>query len=62
MKPVLIILTCVFILFMLSGCVVAPYDPVVYAAPPRPATVVMRPAHGHYYHHGHRSYSRRDGR
>ncbi len=34
MKPILIILTCVFILFMLSGCVVAPYpEPVAVAAP-----------------------------
>jgi hypothetical protein len=61
-KPVLILLTSLFILFMLSGCVVAPYDPVVYAAPPRPATVVVRPAHGHYDHHGHRTYWRRDRR
>ena len=43
MKPVLIILTCVFILFMLSGCVVAPY-------PER--TVVVRPAPAYYYHPG----------
>ena len=48
MKPVLIIVTCAFILFMLSGCVVAPYDPVVYAAPPPPTAVVVRPAYGHH--------------
>ena len=42
MKPVLIILTCVFILFMLSGCVVAPY----------PERVVVRPAPAHDYHPG----------
>ena len=62
MKPVLIILTCVFIIFMLSGCVVAHYDPVVYAAPPRPAAVVVRPAYCHHYHHGHRWQGRRDWR
>ena len=51
MKPILIILTCVFILFMLSGCVVAPYaEPVVVAPPPPPRTVVVRPAYGHYHH------------
>ena len=53
-KPVLIVLTGLFIVFMLSGCVVAPYEPVVVAPPP-PAAVVVRPAHGHYhhgYHHG----------
>jgi hypothetical protein len=55
MKPALIVLTCAFILFMLSGCVVAPYDPVVYAAP----------AHAHHQHHhhpGHRSHGRRGWR
>ena len=61
MKPVLIILTCVFILFMLSGCVVAPYEPAVYAAPPRPATVVVRPGYGHH-HYGHRWQGRRGWR
>jgi len=50
MKPILIILTCVFILFMLSGCVVAPYaEPVVVAPPPPPAAVVVRPAYGYAY-------------
>ena len=50
MKPILIILTCVFILFMLSGCVVAPYaEPVVVAPPPPPAAFVVRPAYGHAY-------------
>ena len=58
-KPVLILLTSLFILFMLSGCVVAPYDPVVYAAPPRPATVVG-PGYGHHY--GHRWQGRRGWR
>jgi hypothetical protein len=52
MKPVLIVLTCAFILFMLSGCVAVPYEPVVYAAPPPPAMVVVRPAYGHYYGRG----------
>ena len=42
-KPVLILLTSLFILFMLSGCVVAPY-------PER--AVVVRPAPAHYYHPG----------
>lgn len=42
MKPILIILTCVFILFMLSGCVVAPY--------PEPV-VVARPAYDYHYDH-----------
>jgi hypothetical protein len=49
MKPILIILTCVFILFMLSGCVVAPYAEPVVVAPPAPAAVVVRPAYGHPY-------------
>ena len=62
MKPVLIVLTSVFILFMLSGCVVAPYDPVVYAAPPPPAAVVVRPAYGRHYQQGHRSQGRRGWR
>ena len=52
MKPILIILTCVFILFMLSGCVVAPYaEPVAVAPPPPQRAVVVRPAHGHYHPH-----------
>jgi hypothetical protein len=51
-KPVLILLTSLFILFMLSGCVVAPYpEPVVVAPPPR-AAVVVRPAPAYYYHPG----------
>ena len=60
MKPALIVITCIFILVMLSGCVAVPYpEPVVYAAPPPPA-VVVRPAYGYHHHyHGHRSYSRR---
>jgi hypothetical protein len=61
-KPVLIVITSLFILFMLSGCVVAPYEPVVYAAPPPPAAVVVRPAYGHHYHHGHRWQGRRGWR
>ena len=43
MKPILIILTCVFILFMLSGCVVAPY--------PEPVVAVRPACDYHYYHH-----------
>jgi hypothetical protein len=62
LKPALLLLTCLFILFMLSGCVVAPYEPVVYAAPPPPAAVVVRPAYRHHYHHGHRWYGRRGWR
>ena len=50
-KPVLILLTSVFILFMLSGCVVAPIPEPVMVAPPPPAAVVVRPARG-YYHPG----------
>ena len=62
-KPVLLLATCLFILFMLSGCVVAPYEPVVYAAPPPPrAAVVVRPAYGRYHHHGHRWHGRRGWR
>ena len=50
LKPVLILLTALFILFMLSGCVVAPYpEPVVVAPPPPPAAVVVRPAYGYHY-------------
>ena len=49
MKPILIILTCVFILFMLSGCVVAPYAEPVVVAPPPPAAVIVRPSYGHPY-------------
>lgn len=64
MKPFLIVLTCAFILFMLSGCVVAPYEPVAYAAPPPPrAAVIVRPAYGHHHrHHGHRWQGRRGWR
>ena len=52
MKPLLIVLTCAFILFMLSGCVVAPYEPVAYVAPPPPrAAVIVRPAYGHHHRH-----------
>lgn len=62
MKPLLIVLTCAFILFMLSGCVVAPYEPVAYVAPPPPrAAVIVRPAYGHH-HHGHRWQGRRGWR
>ena len=64
MKPILIVLTCAFILFMLSGCVVAPYEPVAYSAPPPPrAAVIVRPAYGHHHrHHGHRWPGRRGWR
>jgi hypothetical protein len=59
MKPLLIVLTCAFILFMLSGCVVAPYEPVAYAAPPPPrAAVIVRPAYGHHHRH-HRQHRHR---
>jgi len=52
LKPVLILLTALFILFMLTGCVVAPYaEPVVVAPPPPPRAVVVRPAYGHYHQH-----------
>ena len=47
-KPVLILLTALFILFMLSGCVVAPYPEPVVVAPPPPAAVVVRPAYGYH--------------
>jgi hypothetical protein len=54
MKPILIILTCAFILFMLSGCVVAPY--------PEPV-VAVRPAYDyHHHHHYHRGPYWRRGR
>ena len=61
MKPILIILTCVFILFMLSGCVVAPYpEPVVVAPPPPRAAIVVQPSYGYRYHpygpYGHRGW------
>ena len=49
LKPLLILLTALFILFMLSGCVVAPYAEPVVVAPPPPAAVVVRPAYGHAY-------------
>jgi len=49
-KPLLILLTCVFILFMLSGCVVAPYPEPVVVAPPPPPAVVVRPAYAYHYH------------
>lgn len=63
MKPILIVLTCAFILFMLSGCVVAPYEPVAYVAPPPPrAAVIVRPAYGHHHRHGHRWQGRRGWR
>ena len=58
MKPILILATCVFILFMLSGCVVAPYPEPVVVAPPPPAAVVVRPAYGHHYHHHGRHWRR----
>lgn len=36
----------------LGGCAVVPVEPVVYAAPPPPATIVVRPAYqGHYDYH-----------
>ena len=58
MKPVLIVLTSLFILFMLSGCVVAPIpEPVVVA--PAPRAVVVRPAPAYHYHPG--PYWRRPG-
>jgi hypothetical protein len=51
LQPILIVLTCVFILFMLSGCVVAPYpEPVVYEAP------------RHHHYHGHRPHWRQHWR
>ena len=63
MKPILIVLACAFILFMLSGCVVAPYEPVAYAAPPPRAAVIVRPAYGqHHRHHSHRWQGRRGWR
>lgn len=61
-KPVLIVLTGIFILFMLSGCVVAPYEPVVVAAPPPPAAVVVRPGYGRYHHGYHGRHWRRGHR
>ena len=52
-RALLLFLTAVFILFMLSGCVVAPYPEPVVVAPPPPRAVVVRPAHGyHYYERG----------
>jgi len=58
-KPALILLTALFILFMLSGCVVAPYAEPVVVAPPPPAAVVVRPAYvyhpyGPHWHRGWR--------
>ena len=59
-KPALILLTALFILFMLSGCVVAPYaEPVVVAPSPPPAAVVVRPA---YVYHPYGPYWRRGWR
>ena len=52
-KPVLILLTALFILFMLSGCVVAPY--------PEPV-VVARPAYDYHYDHHRGPYWRRGWR
>jgi len=49
MKPILIILTCVFILFMLSGCVVAPY----------PEPVVVQSKHDYHHHYHRRPYGHR---
>lgn len=52
-KPVLIVLTGLFIVFMLGGCVVVPAEPVTYAEP--------APRYGHPHHshrHGYRPYWR----
>ena len=60
MKRPLIAAAACFLALPLGGCVVAPLEP-VYAGPPPPATVVVRPAprHPHYHRHGGRYRSRR---
>jgi hypothetical protein len=50
-KPALIVLTGLFIVVMLNGCVVVPAEPVAHVAP--------APAYGHQHHHrGHRHWRR----
>ena len=63
MKLALIAAAATVLASALTGCVVAPYEPVVYAVPPPPPPmVVVRPAYGHHYHHGHRWHGRRGWR
>jgi hypothetical protein len=61
MKTILMFGAVAFLLTLtLTGCVVVPAEPVVYASPPPPA-VVVRPAYRHHYH-GHGRYYRRGWR